>query len=255
MFIASKFFAVLTQPLAWVAALLLLSLLVPRRTAWGRRLVLAALTLLLAMGWLPLPEALIRTLESQYAEVPPQADLRGFTGMVVLGGSTEPGYVAQAHVQPLLNDAAERMTAPLAMLHRNPHLRLIYTGGEGDWLGTGPSEAERAQVFFTGIGLPPQRVEYESASRTTYENAVLTARLPGVDISQRWLLVTTASHMPRAMATFAKTGWNVTAYPVDFRTGLATPWTEYSLKEGARKWQLALHELAGIVAYRLTGRL
>ncbi|MBI2748232.1 MAG: YdcF family protein [Burkholderiales bacterium] len=255
MFIASKFFAVLTQPLAWVAALLLLSLLVPQRAAWDRRLVVAALTLLLAMGWLPLPEALIRTLESQYAEVPPQTDLRGFAGMVVLGGSTEPGYVAQAHAQPLLNEAAERMTAPLAMLHRNPHLRLVYTGGEGDWLGTGLSEAERARVFFTGIGLPPERVEYESASRTTHENAVLAARLPGVDIHQRWLLVTTASHMPRAMATFTKTGWNVTAYPVDFRTGSATPWTAYSLKDGARKWQLALHELAGIVAYRLTGRL
>jgi len=254
-FIASKLFAMLIQPLTWVAALLLLSLLVPRRAALGRGLVLVALTLLLLMGWLPLPEVLIRNLEGQYAEVPPQADLRGFAGMVVLGGSTEPGYVVQAHVQPLLNDAAERMTAPLAMLRKNPHLRVIYTGGEGDWLGSGPSEAERAQVFFTSVGLPTQHVEYESASRTTYENAVLSARLPGVDTTQRWLLVTSAYHMPRAMATFAKAGWSVTAYPVDFRTGSATPWTEYSLMEGTRKWQLALHEMMGIVAYRLTGRL
>ncbi|MBL0243220.1 MAG: hypothetical protein IPQ22_04205 [Rhodoferax sp.] len=42
---------------------------------------------------------------------------------------------------------------------------------------------------------------------------------------------------------FTKAGWNVTAYPVDFRTGPSTPWTEYSLASGIRNWQLALHEL------------
>jgi uncharacterized SAM-binding protein YcdF (DUF218 family) len=60
--------------------------------------------------------------------------------------------------------------------------------------------------------------------------------------------------MPRAMASFQKAGWNVTPYPVDFRTGGATPWTEYSLAEGARKWHLLLHELVGLLTYRLTGR-
>jgi hypothetical protein len=57
------------------------------------------------------------------------------------------------------------------------------------------------------------------------------------------------------MGTFIKAGWNVTAYPVDFRTAPSTPWTAYSLKDGARDWQLALHELVGLLAYRLTGRL
>ena len=61
--------------------------------------------------------------------------------------------------------------------------------------------------------------------------------------------------MPRSMATFAKAGWNVTAYPVDFRTGTSTPWTEYSLISGLRAWQLVTHELVGSMAYRLTGRM
>lgn len=255
MFFAAKLFVLLTQPLAWIATLLIVSLLVPHKPGLGRKLVALALGLLLLMGCLPLPELLIRNLENHYAEVQPEVDLRGYTGMVVLGGSSEPGYVAKDHAQPLLNDAGERMTAPVALMRQYPHLRMLYTGGEGDWLGSGPTEAQRAEVFFNQMGVPAQHVEYESASRTTYENALLTAQLPGVDISQRWLLVTSAWHMPRAMATFAKAGWNVTAYPVDFRTGLATPWTAYSIKDGARTWQLALHELLGIVAYRITGRL
>ena len=103
-------------------------------------------------------------------------------------------------------------------------------------------------------GCGPQ-VQYESASRNTYENAVLTAQLPGVDPTQRWLLVTSATHMPRSMATFEKAGWHVTAYPVDFRTGDSTPWTDFNLTQGAERWNLLLHEWVGWLSYRLTGRL
>lgn len=255
MFIASKVLALLAQPLLWVAALLIASFLVGHKPAWARGLVGFALGLLLLLGWQPVPDLLIRQLESQYAEVHPDADLRNYFGIVVLGGSTEPGYVARAHAQPLVNDAAERLTATVALLHNNPHLRVLYTGGgralsEGD-----PTEAQLAQAFFASQSVPTQGVLYESASRTTHENAVLSAQLQGVDTSQRWLLVTSAWHMPRSMATFAHAGWNVTAYPVDFRTGLSTPWTTYGLERGIRSWQLALHELFGGLVYRLTGRM
>ncbi len=254
-FFVSKIFAVLTQPLTWVMALLLASLWARNRPKLARKLVGMALALLLLLGWQPLPDLLIRQLENQYAEMPPQVDLKGYVGMVVLGGSTDPSYVAQAHIQTVLNDAAERMTAPIAMLRANPHLHMVYTGGGPDVpLGT-LSEAQRAKIFFDSMGVSGPGVRYETASRTTHENATLSAQLPGVDVTQRWLLVTSAWHMPRSMATFTKAGWNVTAYPVDFRTGLATPWTEYSLVSGLRSWQLVLHELLGGLAYRLTGRV
>jgi uncharacterized SAM-binding protein YcdF (DUF218 family) len=134
-------------------------------------------------------------------------------------------------------------------------LHIVYSGGEGTLLGDGPSEAERARVFFDSMGLTDKQVQYESASRNTYENAVFSARLPGITTTQPWLLLTSASHMPRAMGTFTKAGWRVTAYPVDFRTGATTPWLDYSLREGTQKWQMVLHEWLGILSYRLTGRL
>lgn len=255
MSVLTKILSTLTQPLTWVVILLLLSLVSWHRQTIGRGLVGAATALLLLLGWQPLPDFLIRQLETQYTEIPPQADLKNYVGMVILGGSTEDDFVAMAHPQPLLNDAAERMTAPLSMLQRNPHLRMIYTGGgivEGQGI---VKEAQLAKNFYDNMGLPADRVVYESASRTTYENATLSAKLPGVDTTQRWLLVTSAWHMPRSMATFAQAGWNVTAYPVDYRTGASTPWTEYSLGSGVRRWQLALHELLGLLAYRLSGRL
>lgn len=256
MFIAAKLLALITQPLVYVVVLLAAGLLLTRyRPSLSRRLTGAALTVLLLMGWMPLPDLLVRQLEGQYAEMAPQTDLSGYAGIVVLGGALVSGQVWLGHTQPLLNDAAERMTTAVALLQRNPQLRVVFTGGEGLLFGTGPNEAQRTKIFFDSMGVPDGRVSYESASRNTHENAVLTARLPGIDITQRWLLVTSASHMPRSIATFTKAGWNVTAYPVDFRTGPVTPWTDYSLAGGADRWELALHELVGLLSYRLAGWL
>jgi uncharacterized SAM-binding protein YcdF (DUF218 family) len=56
------------------------------------------------------------------------------------------------------------------------------------------------------------------------------------------------------MALFQHAGWNVVAYPVDFRTGSATPWYEYSLGVGADHWYLLLHELLGIASQWLSGK-
>jgi uncharacterized SAM-binding protein YcdF (DUF218 family) len=257
MFFLGKVLALVTQPLVWVVLVLLaacVSLLLRRATA-GLRLVMLALGMLAVTAWQPLPEFLLHQLESRYAEIAPDANLQEYTGVIVLGGATASGRVQQDHLQPLMNGAAERMTAPIAMLRGNPHLRVLYTGGEGSLRGIGPSEAERARKFFDSMGVTVGQVQYEDQSRNTYENAVLTAKLPGVNPKDRWLLVTTAWHMPRSMATFIKAGWNVTAYPVDFQTGQTSDWLDFNLVGGASSWETALHELVGLLAYRLTGRL
>lgn len=255
MFIAAKVFSFVTQPLAWAALLWLGALLgLSLRQRGAQSLGWIGLVIVLLQGWEPLPDALLRKLETQYAPPTPGNSLSRYEGIVVLGGALESAYVWAGHDQAALNDAAERMTVPLTLLRQHPQLRLLFTGGEGELFAKGLSEAERARIFFDGMGLGPMQVLYESASHTTYENAVLGARVTGVNPAQPWLLLTSAYHMPRAMATFRKAGWNVTAYPVDFRTGLSTPWTQYSMAAGARKWQVALHELVGLLAYRLTGK-
>jgi uncharacterized SAM-binding protein YcdF (DUF218 family) len=255
MFVASKLLAFLTQPLAWLVLLLLVGLLLIRHhPRWAVRLNALALTLLLLGGWQPLPDALLRQLESQYPAPPPEQAWPDYAGVIVLGGALEPAYVWTQPGQSALNGAAERMTEVLPLLRRQPQLNVLFTGGEGELFAQGPSEAERARRFFSAQGLPMDRLLFESASRTTYENALLSRQLPGVDATRPWLLLTSAFHMPRSMAVFRRAGWNVTAYPVDFRSGLATPWTQYGMDQGFQTWHLALHELLGLLAYRLAGR-
>ncbi len=254
MFLLSKLVGLATDPMFWVVLVLLIAVvLLPRRPQAARRWVLTALTILLLGGWAPLPDALLRHLERQYPD-PPPLPAQSYVGVIVLGGALESGYAGEGTEEPQVNGGAERMTTVLPLLRQAPDLEVVFTGGQGEYFGTGPSEAERARRFFVQLGLDPKRVRLEDKSRNTYENAVFTARLGGIDPSQPWILITSASHMPRALAVFRKQGWNVTPYSVDFRAGLATPWTTYSLGD-FEKWRVALHEYLGILAYRLTGRI
>ncbi|WHZ10340.1 MAG: hypothetical protein OJF60_000779 [Burkholderiaceae bacterium] len=260
MYYASKILAFALQPLSWVAALFALALiLIPRRRRLGLALGWSALALLLLLGWQPLPDLLLRALEARdpapaWTAQPAAPEWREYAGVVVLGGALEPAWVRAGNGQVALNGQAERMTMAVVLLRQHPGLRLVFTGGEGELHKTGEPEAVQARAFFESLGVASERMQFESRARTTYENAVLTARLPGVNKSRRWLLVTSAWHMPRALALFRTAGWSVTPYPVDYRTGLATPWTAYSFVKSLRHWQLALHEWVGLLAYRTVGR-
>ena len=254
MFLLSKLLGLAANPMFWIVLMLLIALvLLPRRPQAARRWVAAAVAVLLLSGWAPLPDALLRHLERQYPD-PPPLPAQSYLGVIVLGGATESGYVSEGTEEPQVNGGAERMTTVLPLLRQAPDLEVVFTGGQGEYFGTGPSEAERARRFFVQLGLDPQRVRLESQSRNTFENAVFTARLSGIDPRKPWILITSAYHMPRALAVFRKQGWNVTPYSVDFYTGLSTPWTHYSLAITG-KWYIALHEYLGILAYRLTGRI
>lgn len=254
MFLASKIFGFATQPLAWVTILIFATLLCVRtRPVWATRVGSAALMLLLLIGWEPLPDAVLRHLESQHPPLGRCDACTRYVGVIVLGGALDPSYVWNVPEQSALNDAAERMTEVLPLLRHYPQLHVLFTGGEGELFAGDLSEAQRAKVFFDHQGLPADRMLYESTSRTTFENAKHSKSVKGVDPTQPWLLLTSAWHMPRAMAAFQRAGWNVTAYPVDFRSGKHTPWTQYSMDKGAQKWRMALHELLGLLAYRVAG--
>jgi uncharacterized SAM-binding protein YcdF (DUF218 family) len=203
------------------------------------------------LGFNALPEALLRSLESRF-NVPNVTQGDHYAGVIVLGGATGNPGIYKAHSQVPLGDAAERMTAPIALMRKFPNFELIFSGGVGRLVPTGTTEAELARAFFAEQGVDMKRVTLESQARTTRENANRVAALLGERCKQPWLLVTSAWHMPRSMAEFQAVGCNVTAYPVDFRTWEETSWTEYSMASSLMAWQTALHEWLGLFVYDLT---
>ena len=256
MFILAKIMTFVTQPLAWVVLLLACGLLVGRRRPKaGQRFIAAALFVLVFMGWQVPVDAVMKRLEDSSPAPSANLNLKDYVGVVVLGGALHDTSFWQVPGRISLKDSGERMMVPVALMQRNPHLKLLFTGGEGNWLKEQMTESDRAKIFFDLMQVDSNRVVYEASSRTTFENAIFSAQVPGVDIKHRWLLLTTAAHMPRSLGAFRKAGWNVTPYSVDYRTGTETRWLDYSLQGGAVKWHYALHEMIGYGMYWATGRL
>lgn len=253
MFVVSKLLSAITQPLFWLALWWWLALcLLGRKPLAARRMLWAGLLGLGALGFQAVPDALLRPLENRYP-MPAAAQLPQHAGVIVLGGALEHPASWQAHGQVPLGESAERMTVPVELMHQHPQWQLVFSGGEGRLRATGVTEGQLAQQFYAEQGVDMARVQMEQGARTTRENALRVAEVLGTRCrSQPWLLVTSAWHMPRSMAEFEAVGCRVTAYPVDFRTGAHTGWQRYHMADSLMRWQVALHEWLGQLAYALT---
>jgi uncharacterized SAM-binding protein YcdF (DUF218 family) len=225
----------------------------PRFARTGRRLVATAVVLFAIAGLSPFGNALILPLEQRF---PAWDAARGAPdGIVVLGGAVET-LISQARGDVALNEAADRMTAVADLARRYPNARIVFSGGSGHLIYGGPSEAELAGRLFASFGIAKDRMTLEGKSRDTAENARFTRTLVQPKVGERWLVVTSAHHMPRAIGTFRAAGFPVEAYPVDYRTrGAADLLRPFSnVGDGLRRTDTAAREWVGLVVYRLTGR-
>jgi uncharacterized SAM-binding protein YcdF (DUF218 family) len=107
------------------------------------------------------------------------------------------------------------------------------------------------------MGIAPERVTIEDKSRNTDENARFTGAIVHPEPSQRWIIVTSAFHMPRSMGIFEKAGFHPIAYPVAFRT--RGRWADdlrltFEPVRNLRIFEIALHEWIGLAAYWVSGR-
>jgi uncharacterized SAM-binding protein YcdF (DUF218 family) len=236
-----------------VLGLVGLALMYTRFARAGRWLVTASIVLFAAFGLLPLGKMLIEPLENRF---PPWDAARGPPdGIVVLGGAIDPEFAA-ARGAPDLNEAAERITVVAELARKYPSARILYSGGNGRLAFGSSAEAQFAGALIESFGVPESRLILEDRSRNTAENAIFSLQLAMPKPAERWLLVTSAYHMPRAMGVFRKAGFAVEAYPVDYRTrgaaDLLIPFDDVA--SGLRRTDTAAREWIGLMAYWLTGR-
>jgi uncharacterized SAM-binding protein YcdF (DUF218 family) len=246
------FFTVPSNAVAMLCALGVLLLATRFRKA-GSRILIFGVVLLLVLGFSPLSSWLLLPLTERFPAW--SAAGRPPDGIIVLGGAIDP-EISQARGSPEMDGAAERIVAMLQLARRYPAARIVFSGGSANLIETPVPEAPIAGDLLEDFGIPPSRIVLESESRTTAENATLTRALVSPKPGERWLLVTSAYHMPRSIGVFRKAGFDAEAYPVDWRTrgwsdGL-TPLT--MLSAGLSRIDVAAHEWIGLIAYRVTGR-
>jgi uncharacterized SAM-binding protein YcdF (DUF218 family) len=219
----------------------------------GRLLLAVSLSLLLVVGLSPAANWLILPLEMRFP--PPLLAGQRVDGVIVLGGAVQERQT-MAHGPLALNDAGERVVAMADLARRFPDARVLFTGGAGVYSSAPLPEGEVLKLKISQLGLQPGRIIFETKSLNTYENAVFSKPLMQPMPGETWLLVTSAWHMPRSVGIFRQQGWNVVAYPVDFRTA---GWQDAtrgfsSVSEGLRRSEVAVREYIGLAIYWLSGR-
>jgi uncharacterized SAM-binding protein YcdF (DUF218 family) len=214
-----------------------------------------AFLILFLFGLMPFGTDMLALLEARHkrpAELPAHID-----GIIVLGGAfeTDIGEARKGIVS--LNDQAERATEALGLAQQHPEVILIFSGGNGLLSGGTLTEAESAEQFFKMVGFDDSAVFYEDQSRNTFENVKFSRLMFYPDPAETWVLVTSSYHMPRAVAVFETQGWQVIPWAVDYKTDgkfYLFP-QRFDIGGNLRKSALALHELTGLIVYRLTGRI
>ena len=136
----------------------------------------------------------------------PKAD-----AIVVLGGAVAAALPPRLTVD--LSGASDRVLYAAQLYHAGKARLVIASGGAQR---EGPAEAYAMAALLTEWGVPQEAIMLETASRNTYENAVNSKRLLGAHGLHQVLLVTSALHMPRALALFRALGIEAAPAPTDF---------------------------------------
>lgn len=253
-FFLSKLIWFFIQPLGLVllALLLVTAGFLFRSRRLARRLVIALTLAFAAVCVLPVGDLLMLPLENRFEK--PDRLPATLDGIIVLGGPEQPA-LSGARREPMLNGGAERLFAALDLARRFPEAPVVFSGGLGDpWNGI-PPQSDIFRDAMLMAGLPEQRMILEGQARNTDENVLLLKQMLQPQAGQKWVVVTSAFHMPRSMGLFAKAGWTVVPWPVDYRGLPPAVLPRSDLLEQFEVLSIALHEWIGLVAYWATDRI
>lgn len=255
-FVLSKLLWALLSPLNVVIILLTAAMLAIylKRNKIARLLGFAAWAVLMVFGVLPTGSVLMKFLESRY-EVPNPMPWR-VDGIIVLGGTIDTD-IGLSRGAPQLDGTIDRLTTFIGLARRYPRAKLVFTAGIGAVDQSGVAEGQMIGDVLRRMNFNPgRRLMIDDRARTTYENALYGKELARPKPGQTWLLVTSASHLPRAVGVFKKLDWPVIAIPSDYQTDGTIRWLAgpSGFLGNMALSHMALKEMLGILAYGLTGK-
>jgi uncharacterized SAM-binding protein YcdF (DUF218 family) len=252
LFILLKVLLWFFRPLVWIIVLFVWARLT-RRPHWKKRLYGAGIAALIFFS----NPAIIRGLLAAYEPAPvPMESLRPHNAGIVLGGFVS--YNAEDD-HGYFNAAGDRFIET-ALLYKTGRIgKIIVPAGNGYITEHHFSEATFIRDRFVELGVPATDIYIDTRSRNTLENGqntrqiLDTAHLPGP-----YLLISSASHLPRARRVFDKLGIPVDLYPCDFSARVrANNIVEDMLLPSAGAlyaWDSFLKELLGTITYKVTGK-
>lgn len=192
------------------------------------------------------------TLESRYPPVHVN-DLPSADAIVVLGGAV--GAPRPPRVYPDLSGAADRVWHAARLFHAEKAPIVIASGGTLPWRDRRYREAPVMEQLLSEWGVPTDSVHLESRSANTHQNAVHTAHVTSKMGLDRILLVTSALHMRRALATFQQAGVRAIPAATDYRVvhGDRTILHVLPTASALARTTAAIREYVGFLVYDMRG--
>jgi uncharacterized SAM-binding protein YcdF (DUF218 family) len=253
-FYLSKIFWWLVLPINVVFLLLVVGVvcLVFQRRGLALTSMSVAVFIYVVFGMLPIGSYLLQTLEDRFPAVVKMQD--NIAGIIVLGGTLNP-VTSEQRGQLMINGNVERVLSLIELSKYYKNIPIVYSGGSGLIGRPDLKEAAMMKPLLQFLINNPENLILENESRNTFENAAFTKKVLGDKSSGKWVLVTSARHMPRAVGAFRHQGVDVLAYPVDYLTGKNTQlgWS-INPAAGLNVFTTSLHEWLGLFAYYLTDK-
>ena len=204
------------------------------------------------ISFLPIGSYLIYNIEKEYhsyIKPPDQVD-----GILILGGATNP-LLYNEYDQISLNGSSERLVESVFIIKKFDKAKVIFSGGSGIVNRPDFDHAQVAKSFYKKIGIKIDKIIFEDNSRNTYENIIYSKKIANPKINENWLLITSASHMKRAVLIADKNNWKLIPYAVDFKNikdFKLIP--NLNLLTNLNTFQQGSYEWLSLVAYYFMGR-
>ena len=229
--------------------LMLLGVLIFWRRRWARKLLLITFLLILALHCGPLNYLLRYPLESRYPPLIDPATAGSYDAIVVLTSGSVPATGLIPF--PSIDEAMFRRLDEAWRLYRIRPKPIIISGGHVNPFTPARDENKIAREFLIRWGVPKSDVIGEEKSRDTFENALESQKILKKHGWKRYLLVTSAMHMPRSMLVFTELVPEPIPAPGDFSLGKfdSTPLDFFPNEAVAPKMFVTIHEYLGIMNY------
>ncbi|MFQ5446728.1 MAG: YdcF family protein [Saprospiraceae bacterium] len=253
-FIFSKILYFLLQPLNWVVGFLLFALCTKKKRRRRRAIWAAVIFTLFFTNHFIFNQVAkfweLKTITADEIDTPYEVG-------ILLGGYAN-NHIVPRHDRQNFSGRANRFLNAYELYKTGKVRKLLLTGGSGEVLQKGPSEAEKMREFLLRIGVPQEDIIVEGKSRNTHENAVFTKKiLDEIYPSQpSCLLLTSAVHMRRSTGCFTQAGVKYTPFSVDFLQEDDKWSPQFFLipdPSAVMYWEGMVKEWVGCLAYRIKG--
>ncbi len=256
-FSLSKIFWFVFAPLNLIAILLFSGALIGFfNRALGRSISFLGIFIFLVFAALPTGTNMLALLENAYERPATLPDR--IAGIIVMGGAFDTDITAARQIATIRHDGM-RVIEGIRLAERYPDALLVFAGGSGRLVRNDRTEADDTKLFLSEQDFPLDNVIFEDESRNSYENIHNVVALLHPQPNEKWIIVTSAYHMPRVAGIIRHIGWqeNVIFWPTDHRTtGAPLLWPQHAdFIRNLNAAHIALREYAGLIAYHFTGKI